>query len=105
MGTGWIDASAQRKALCPEDRFECDGDAANKGGPGRSRRNAAIQDPGLFDGCHFHLKGRFDRPGMLGKKDMTDIIVLAGGQVVAREPTNETASVASPYHWPPGKVL
>ena len=104
VGTGWIDASAQHKCLCPEDRFECDGDVASKGGPGRSRRNAARQDPGLFDGCHFHLKGRFDNPAMISKKDMTDIIALAGGQVVAREPTNETASTASPFHWPACKV-
>lgn len=101
----WIVDSSRNKVSAPEHEFEAKGDMYSSWGPRKSRQNTSLQNPKLFDGCHFFLNGNFDAKGMVSKSDMSQLITMAGGQVMNREPITNQELTICPYHWPRGKRL
>ena len=54
-----------------------------------------LQNPMLFDGCDFYLSGILQPP----KEDLSRLIILAGGNILSREPRNEVSKDAvCPFH-------
>ena len=64
-----------------------------------------MQAPGLFDGCEFYFSGVFSPP-RASKDDLSHLVKLAGGRVLAREPRSqeETAHIC-PYHATPQSLF
>lgn len=70
-----------------------------------------IKAPGLFDGLHFYFSTI--PPLRLAKEDLTCLVELAGGHMLARDPrtsANREGSLVSgehgyPYHAKPGSVF
>ena len=64
-----------------------------------------IQAPGLFDGCQFYFSGVFSPP-RASKEDLSHLVKLAGGRVLAREPrSQEDSAHICPYHAAPQSLF
>uniref|UniRef100_H2YAG8 BRCA1-associated RING domain protein 1 n=1 Tax=Ciona savignyi TaxID=51511 RepID=H2YAG8_CIOSA len=90
----WLDACVKRKHHVNEENFVVEGckEDAVLDGPLRSVDGRLKSLPRLFDGCHFFLSGRFSPPG-LSKNQLCDIIKLAGGELLSREPKPDSDRV------------
>jgi len=66
--------------------YRCEGEGVEGARRGRVRR--CSNQPGLFAGLHFYLSGTFEPP-CLTKVELMNIVKMAGGKIIAREPDPE----------------
>ncbi|XP_078656243.1 uncharacterized protein LOC144902593 [Branchiostoma floridae x Branchiostoma belcheri] len=99
----WVSACLEKQQCVPEGPYEVLGTAAKPGSTGASkgRINKEQQLPGLFDGCHFFLHGKFQSPTP-PRKELLELIADGGGGVLTREPKPDSdclqASTTVAYH-------
>ncbi|XP_078572774.1 uncharacterized protein LOC144859761 isoform X2 [Branchiostoma floridae x Branchiostoma japonicum] len=99
----WVSACLEEQQHVPEGPYEVLGTAAKPDSTGarRGRLNKEQQLPGLFDGCHFFLHGKF-QPPTPPRKELIELIRAGGGGVLAREPKPDSdclqASITVAYH-------
>eukprot|EP00058_Branchiostoma_floridae_P023328 XP_002608818.1 hypothetical protein BRAFLDRAFT_89685 [Branchiostoma floridae] len=99
----WVSACLEEQQHVPEGPYEVLGTAAkpDSTGASRGRLNKEQQLPGLFDGCHFFLHGKF-QPPTPPRKELIELIRAGGGGVLAREPKPDSdclqASTTVAYH-------
>ncbi|KAI8489949.1 BRCA1-associated RING domain protein 1 [Branchiostoma belcheri] len=99
----WVSACLEQQQCVPEGPYEVLGTTAKPGSTGASkgRINKEQQLPGLFDGCHFFLHGKFQSPTP-PRKELLELIADGGGGVLTREPKPDSdclqASTTVAYH-------
>lgn len=99
----WLEACTVTGGWVAETSFEIPGSREDilSGGPKKSRLNKAAQCPAIFHGCHFYLSGNF-KPPSANKQQLTELLQLAGGIVLTREPKPDSDSIQTctkvPYH-------
>eukprot|EP00118_Oscarella_pearsei_P010645 m.66451 g.66451 ORF g.66451 m.66451 type:complete len:599 (+) comp35388_c1_seq3:1179-2975(+) len=102
----WIVESLEKGSWQDEENYEVR-DAVGVRftlSPSRARQNAANKLPGLFNGCQFYLHGDFLQP-MPSREQLSTLIGLAGGHLLAREPRavgDSVCDILVPYHNPEG---
>lgn len=100
--TEWLAHCVENRLHVNEEAFEVPGSSTNPDSlaPKKGRENMQNQLPGLFNGCHFYLKGEFSYP----TPDVTQVsklIRLGGGTLLTREPKPESLDHLDqtvPYH-------
>ena len=100
-----IEESQQTGRLVEPYPYEIDGSLQRAPREGtKSRRNAALQLPGLFNNCSFYLHGTFGTPS---KEDLIKWIKDGKGTVLSRSPNPENISPNDqvPYHANPDGIL
>lgn len=99
----WLEACLLSDGWVNELNFEVVGSKEDllEDGPKRSRLNRASQCPGIFSGYNFYLSGSY-MPPSLPKDELAEILRLADGVMLTREPKPDSDSVQTcmrvPYH-------
>nr|XP_054767566.1 BRCA1-associated RING domain protein 1-like [Lytechinus pictus] len=103
VSSKWISECIKHEERVEEIEFEIPGTSSDPDSntPRRGRENVQKQFPGLFNGCHFFLKGSFKHPTPL-KPELIQLIKLGGGTILQRQPKPDDdviqVSTVVPYH-------
>jgi len=82
----WLLESLEQGKVVSCLPYRCEGEGVEGAKRGRVRR--CSNQPGLFAGLHFYLFGTFDPP-CFSKAELQNLVKMAGGKIVAREPDPE----------------
>jgi len=98
VSTSWLFESGTQGKLVNCLQFRCEGKGEEGAKKARVRR--ASKQPGLLAGLHFYLTGVFDPP-CLTKVEVQNIVRMAGGKLITREPDPEfipSQEATVPHH-------
>lgn len=83
VASSWAEDCMRLRARAPEEDHEIVYDGIGENAPRASREASEMHRPKLLAGRVFFLHGSFSR---LSRANLTDIILLAGGQITPHEP-------------------
>nr|XP_026692876.1 BRCA1-associated RING domain protein 1-like [Ciona intestinalis] len=94
LSDAWLNVCIRENGYVSENGYTVDGCSEDFVLHGPSRSNVGKRKclPRLFDGCHFYLSGKFTPPS-LKKEEITELITLAGGEILSREPKPDSDCV------------